>query len=326
MIKELSNINIIINTDIDGILSGLLLVKYLNCKIIGFCNSKDTVWLDEDNDDLYGGVYVDMFVTDQRATCIDQHIIALDHDHLNSIKKNKILFSPQSDDKNNIRCFNNIDFKNKYPFGAFQYILAMLEHEGIRVDLPKLDENITNTYITVGDLLNRPDDAMKTTLCTYKRNAENWWEWLIALSNKAKSVTKLKEYLDNLSTKNNVEAEVESIKANTKNYFHEKFDCRTSDGGFKNIIEEKDGKLKMLANITKYIEEIEEITGWRHAKLPDYYKEHKGTYCRTRWLDIFYKDFVDNNQICGHKVFSYAFIYGPKNDSNTNFSFTIDMK
>lgn len=324
MIKELSNKNIIINTDIDGILSGLLLVKYLNCKIIGFCNSKDTVWLDENNDNLYGGVYVDMFVTDQRATCIDQHIIAVDHEHLKSIKKNKILFSPNSDNNDNIRCFNSENYANKYPFGTFQYILATLEHEGIRVDLPKLDENIINTYITIGDLLNRPDDAMKTTLCTYKRNAENWWEWLIALSNKAESVTKLKEYLDNLSTKNNVEAEIERIKANTTKFFRDNFKCNTDDGGFSNITNESN--IMLLENFKLYINTISIITGWGPISIPEYYKMHTGKSDTKIWLPEYYNDLVKNNEFRGHKVFSYAFIHAPKTNLKHNFSFTIDMK
>ena len=55
MLRELfaENKNIIINTDIDGILSGALLVKYLGCNIVGFTNSKDAVWLADDHDDLY---------------------------------------------------------------------------------------------------------------------------------------------------------------------------------------------------------------------------------------------------------------------------------
>ena len=45
MLKEIfnRNPNIIINTDIDGILSGVILVKYCNCRIVGFTNSKDCV-------------------------------------------------------------------------------------------------------------------------------------------------------------------------------------------------------------------------------------------------------------------------------------------
>ena len=33
----------IINTDIDGILTGLLLQHHLNWEVVGFCDSKDTI-------------------------------------------------------------------------------------------------------------------------------------------------------------------------------------------------------------------------------------------------------------------------------------------
>ena len=44
MFDQLQNQNVIINTDIDGILSGLILHNFLNCEIVGFSNSWDTVW------------------------------------------------------------------------------------------------------------------------------------------------------------------------------------------------------------------------------------------------------------------------------------------
>ena len=64
MLRELfeQNPNIVINTDIDGILSSLLLVKYCNCNIVGFTNSKETVGLADAHNDLYANIYVDMFV------------------------------------------------------------------------------------------------------------------------------------------------------------------------------------------------------------------------------------------------------------------------
>ena len=60
MLKELfeKNKNIIINTDIDGILSGIILVKYCGCKIVGFTNSKDSVWLADGYDDLFKHIYI----------------------------------------------------------------------------------------------------------------------------------------------------------------------------------------------------------------------------------------------------------------------------
>ena len=87
MLKEIfeKNPKIIINTDIDGILSGVILVKYCNCKIVGFTNSKDCVWLADEYDDLYKHVYIDMFVTEDKTICIDQHVVALDESHMQKI-------------------------------------------------------------------------------------------------------------------------------------------------------------------------------------------------------------------------------------------------
>jgi hypothetical protein len=124
MLKELfaKNPYIIINTDIDGILSGIILCKYCNCKIVGFTNSKDTVWLAEGYDNLYKYVYIDMFVTNDEATCIDQHIVAVNEPHMERIIKLGNKYSPQSDDSNNLRVFSSKGFKYKYPFGTVQYL------------------------------------------------------------------------------------------------------------------------------------------------------------------------------------------------------------
>lgn len=328
MLKELfdKNKNIVINTDIDGVLSGLLLVKYYNCKIVGFTNSKDKVWLSEDADDLYGNVYIDMFVTDSNAICIDQHVVAVDQNHMDTIIRQKNKYSPQSEDPQNNRCFTTEGFKNKYPFGTFQFIIAQMEKEGISVSLPNLEDIVPDSEIKYGDLLNRPDDAMKTTLFAYKRNAEFWWKWLESKAPKG-CISKLKSYLDSIanSSKNEKELEqiVDEIKKKTKNYFGKNFNCKTSDGGFKDIT---DSDNVILKNIEDYINAIGTILGLKNINLPRKYNAHIGTYCRTRWLDIFKPDFVNNYEVCGHKVFSYAFIYGPDNDSQTNFSFTIDMK
>ena len=338
------NPNIIINTDIDGVLSGLLLVKYCDCKIIGFTNSKDKVWLADEHDDLYKGVYVDMFVTHPGAVCIDQHIVAVDMEHMKAIRNNKQLFSPQSDDIDNLRIFDSWGFKNKYPFGTFQYLVAQLESEGISIQLPNLYSKIPNSDITVGDLFNRPDDAMKTTLFSYVANAKNWWEWL---ENKAPngSIAKLKSYLDHLASisdakvddmvlpngkrhkkqdyKKQREKDIEIIKNKTREYFKNNFQCRTSDGGFNNVV---DDACALMENIRKYINTIASIVELNKVVLPKHYNVHVGKYYRTCWLDIFSRDIFDNYLINNHKIFSYAFIFSPSNDGKPNFSFTVDMQ
>ena len=335
-LKELfqQNPNIIINTDIDGILSGVILVKYLGCKIVGFTNSKDTVWLADGYDDLYKHVYIDMFVTEPKALCLDQHIVAVNDEHQKEIIKSATKFSPQIDGN---RIFTDWGFKYKYPFGTVQYLIAVLESEGLKIDLPPLDNPVPNSSIKIGDLIHRADDAMKSTLYAYKENAVKWWKWLKEQSGDAKVINDLIDYLDAIpgevepdeskrnsdEYKKKLEKHVDAIKASTKKYFSDNFSCRTGDGGFKNIVDE-DGNL--LGNISDYINAIASILNCNTISVPSHYVVHQGKYCRTRWLDIFEDDFLKDYSICGHKIFSYAFIYGPGNDSTTNFSFTIDME
>lgn len=335
-LKELfnKNPNIIINTDIDGILSGVLLVKYLGCKIVGFTNSKDSVWLADGYDDLYKHVYIDMFVTDAQALCLDQHIVAINDEHQKKIIQSGTKFSPQIDGN---RIFTDWGFKYKYPFGTVQYLIAVLESEGITVSLPSLNTPIPNSSITMGDLIHRADDAMKSSLFAYEENATAWWKWLKEKSGNASSIVSLIEYLDSIrdtvepdvnkrnskESKERLKQHVEDIKTATKEFFSNNFSCRTGDGGFKRIVNE-DGIL--LENVKNYITSIASLLNCNTLQIPSKYFVHSGTYCRTRWLDIFKEDFLKNYTICGHKVFSYAFIYGPGNDSTTNFSFTIDLQ
>ena len=346
MLKELfaKNKNIIINTDIDGILSGIILVKYCNCQIVGFTNSKDCVWLADDFDDLYKHVYIDMFVTHDNTICIDQHIVALDDNHMKKILSLGCKYSPQNDDKDNLRLFTSWGFKNKYPFGTLQYIIAQLESEGIKISLPDLNSPVPNSEITIGDIIHRADDAMKTSMYAYERNAKFWWDWLDSKAPEG-SIKVMKAYLDQLCQKSDAKVDaiptkdgkkhkkkdytdqrskdVDDIKAKTKEYFKSQFQCKTSDGDFNNITD-KDNIL--LPNIEMYINSISTLFGVKDIRIPKHYNVHRGTGCRTRWLDIFKDDFLKNYTICGHKIFSYAFIYGPDNDGQTNFSFTIDMK
>lgn len=340
MLKELfaANKNIIINTDIDGILSGALLVKYCGCKVVGFTNSKDRVWLADDYNDLYAHIYVDMFVTDNKAICLDQHIVAINNKHQERIKALGNKYSPQIEGN---RIFTNHGFTNKYPFGTSQYIIALLESEGFTIDLSDLNTPIENSVITLGDLIHRADDAMMSTLCTYIPNAKYWWDWLKDRSKNGQTICALTDYLELLKSTSKakvdadkqshteeeyaaqLKADVDLIKRSTKEYFNQNFSCRTSDGGYKEIT---DTNGNLLENIKRYIETVFNLMKCDEVIIPKHYIAHKGVYCRTRWLPIFEGDFLKNYTICGHKVFSYAFIYSPGNDSKTNFSFTIDME
>lgn len=121
MISKLKiNNNLIINTDIDGIISGLLLSNFCDCKVVGFSNSLDKVWLDVSKcSSIYDGVYVDMYVPNENTITIDQHIIAVNNIHLKMISQNSNKINPNI---YNPRFFLPIDsYKRKYPFGLPLY-------------------------------------------------------------------------------------------------------------------------------------------------------------------------------------------------------------
>ena len=307
--------NIIINTDIDGILCGVILCHYCGCKVAGFSNSKDKVWLRDDIKSVYDPIYIDMFVPKSDVWCIDQHIIAVNDAHHDKFVATGTKINPQIDRH---RVFQKWDYTYKYPFGSIHYIIAMLEKEGIKIQYPNLLNIVDPTLsIRLGDLLLRADDAMKTTLnSNYMKNARDWWNWLIELSNNAESVKRMEQFLysDTPST------EVERIKSNTKTYLNTHFLSRTSDGGFNQIT---DFQGFLLPNIQKYIDEIGRLMEMP-INYPIHYIPHKGTYNLLYWSPQWEQEFVNNGTINGKEVFSYAFIYSP-GGRNQNFSFTTEM-
>lgn len=230
------NKNIVINTDIDGILSGIILVKSLGCKIVGFTNSKEYVWLADGYDDLYAHVYVDMFVTDDRAICIDQHIVAVNDEHQEKIKASGNKYSPQIDGK---RIFTKDSYDIKYPFGATHYIIAQLESEGIKVELPDLMTPVPNSKIKLADLILRADDAMASTVYAYRDNALYWWKYLTDKSPESDIINGLTTYLEEMrkqiiedmiksGTNNNKDnrdnackSAIKKIKDNTEGYWQQ---------------------------------------------------------------------------------------------------------
>lgn len=310
------NPNIIINTDIDGILSGVILCHYCGCKVAGFSNSKETVWLRDGMASVYEPVYIDMFVPRSDVWCIDQHIIAVNDKHHDSYVAVGTKINPQLDRH---RIFQKWDYTYKYPFGAVHYIITMLEKEGITVEYPNLLTVVDEALgIRLGDLLLRADDALKTTLnSNYINNAKDWWTWLYEQSNKAASVKQMIDFLYN----NTDPSKADIIKANTKKYLNNNFQSRTSDGGFNNIT---DGSGNLLPNIRTYIDVISSLMGMPIA-YPTHYISHRGTYCLRYWSNQWEEEFVNKGTIDGEEVFSYAFIYSP-NGRYQNFSFTTNMK
>ena len=89
--------NIVINSDIDGFLSGMILQKYYGCEIVGFSNSNNAIWLSPEIHSIYEPVYIDIFVNHPNVFCIDQHIVAYDDAHLARIALDGTKMNPNID-------------------------------------------------------------------------------------------------------------------------------------------------------------------------------------------------------------------------------------
>ena len=310
------NKDIVINTDIDGILSGIILQQYYGCNIVGFSNSNDIVWLCSDIQSVYAPVYIDMFVPQDNVICIEQHIVAVNEAQHNHWLRCGTKINPNLTLQK--RIFTLADYKLKYPFGTIHYIIALMESEGMPVNLPNLNTVVdASLNIQLGDLLLRADDAMKTTCNSpYMTNAQQWWNRLTTLSHNATSIQTMIQFLNNIPAAN-----VDNIKTNTKEYFKQHFHCCTSDGGFNRILDKTNA---LLPNIQTYIDTIAQVMGTT-LRYPTQLVPHYGTAKQVYWNSQWEKEFVNHQTINGEKVFSYSFIYSPSGQK-PNFSYTTQIK
>ena len=301
------NSKIIVNTDLDGIFSALILHNYLNCEIAGFCNSAETVWIDKNKiDSIYNAVYIDMFVAQKDVVCIDQHIIAIDEEHSRKIRSLGTKCNPNLENPR----FHvpSTSYYLKYPFGTVHYIIANLEKNKVNLDL-QLD-NIVQPNLSFKDLLLRADDTMKTTVSSsYAQNAQEWWKWLKKYSNHGKTVTKLCDYLYSLNA-----TEVTEKKNDTTKLLMDIYHCNSPDGGFKNICEITGFVQDKVKNYIRYLATISRLNVFDlNMKLDAKTGEAKRISLNARQLEV-----IRN---MNSKVFSYAFVRSAERPAN--FSYTV---
>ncbi len=306
-----SNNKIIINSDIDGVLSGLILHNFMQCEIVGFSNSDNTVWIDHSKvNSIYDAVYIDMYVPNPEVKCIDQHIVSLNLNHHNSTFQNANKLNPNFD--NPRFHLPNESYYLKYPFGTVHYILAYLEKQGIKIEIDYFKQVNNLNFI---DLLLRADDAMYTTVSSnYKTNAREWWLWLHAFSQKATSITTLGKYVYSLNPSKVLEIKTNTTKLLTASMFN----CESPDGGYRSILD-PNGLLK--PNIVKYFEWLALGAGLKCFDTNLNLIPHIGSVNRTSLNLVQQNELIQENKINGQELFSYAFVRSFQRPDN--FSYTI---
>ena len=307
-----NNKKIIINSDIDGVLSGLILTNFTNCEVVGFSNSDNTVWIDKSKtNSIYDAVYIDMFVANSNVKCIDQHIVSVNEQHYRILNANPNKLNPNFDNPR-FHLPNN-SYYNKYPFGTIHYLIAILESEGIRVDLDFMKQVGSIKFM---DLLLRADDAMKTTVdSNYMTNASAWWNWLLQKSGNANSISSMMQYLNGLNG-----IRVGNIKQMTTSLLTDPttFGCTSPDGGYKSII---DSNGILLNKVSAYFNFISQAAGLTCFDLNLKLTPHIGRVNRTSLNANQINELINKNSINGDSIFSYAFVRSA--NRGENFSYTI---
>ena len=312
MIQKLKNNNkIIVNTDIDGILSGLLLHHFCDCEIVGFSNSIDKVWIDQSKcKTIFDAVYIDMFVAHPNVISIDQHIIALNEEHHSYLVRNSNKINPNIDNPRH-HLPNSLYYK-KYPFGTVHYLISKLHKEGFCTNSLLLNNESDNLKFI--DFLLRADDAMKTSVdSNYIQNASEWWQWLAADSNDNPTIIAIMEYLKTITPN-----KASTIKTQIADKLQQEFQSDTTDGGFKEVCNPEQ---KIKENLKTYIRFLADLGGLKYPDLDLNLTCFSGTNYRIELAAHQIDGLIKLNRIDGKTCFSYAFV--KSSGKPENFSYTI---
>lgn len=312
MLEKLRNKPIVINSDLDGITSGLLLKKHLNCAIVGFTNSAETVWLNERLcNDFSELCFVDMFVANPNTITIDQHIISVNEKHHNVLKNNSNKINPNL--LNPRFHLPTSSYKTKYPFGTVHFIIALLERMDIEIDAILSETNLHKLCCI--DFILGADDTMKTTVDSkYLENASDWWNWLKELSNKGQTINNFINYLENTTPK-----KASELKRRIKNVLKkDPYYCDTSDGGIHEITNE-DNFLK--ASVITYFKLMTKLMNAELFDVESPFKKYTGITERLSLTQKQQEELIESNTIDGGKLFSYAFVRTASRDENFSATF-----
>lgn len=231
----------IVNTDLDGILAGIILHNFLQWEIVGFSSCagspEDEIWLKDKNIDLKECIFVDLPVAQKNISAIDQHFVALNNDSIERYNDCKNKLNP------NIlrnRCYINKNGKNdyisKYPFGTFHFIIACLERK--KLIPPHYNFNLYHKIenFDLADLILRADRVIGNTY-HYTKNCFDWANWMIDFGgNQTKKIFNIVKNEFETRYKNEI-----YVQSKLK-----KLGCIRADGDCSNLLRSKDYKSLQL--------------------------------------------------------------------------------
>ena len=119
----------IVNADLDGILSGMLLQRFLNWKVVGYssCCGKpdDELWMADTSERIKDCIFVDLPMWIPSIATIDQHFIAFEKDSIDDYFKNNNKINPNAIRGRVFKTSNGrCEYTGKYPFGTVHLLVC----------------------------------------------------------------------------------------------------------------------------------------------------------------------------------------------------------
>lgn len=286
----------IINTDLDGLISGMLLQQFLNWEVVGYScccgRPNDELWMKDLKSDIESCIFVDLPVYVRSISAIDQHFVAFDESTISDYKSHKNKVNP------NIirnRVFNNsknqCEYTKKYPFGTAHFVLAVLENMGYISEEYAINFSKSLDKFDVADLILRADRVIGNT-AQYTPNCFDWAKWIIDVGGKNTSIL-FNSVLNDLTSRKIKEPFVEEkLKS---------LGCDGLDGDCSNLFRSKDFlSLRNYFNFLSESIELKPITLFDVVPL--------NNLSGRRWNVYYGKcDFV-KNEAMKDDVFSFAFV------------------
>lgn len=281
----------------------------LNWKVVGFCDSKDTIWINPKLKKEFNAiVFLDIYLANPSFKCIDQHIVAKNLEHtkqlsLNMNKQNPNLewYRYASNDS-----ADNMSYAWKYPFGTVHYVIACLESLGYEIDISNSNFINVHTY----DLILRADDAARSTARNYRENALEWWDWLKELG--GNQTTILAKYCCELDFDH-----AQNSYDELADVFKTKFKSHTNDGNFSKYFKKNNSINDPI--ITSYLDSVSESLGLPSLNIDDNFNIYKGNF---KVESTHNKSDIDG-LLKNENLFSYAYTYCMGRLASRGFSYTL---
>lgn len=290
---------LLVNTDMDGIFSALLLTNYWGATVGGFCNSKDRIWVRNDLK-LKDCIVVDMYVASNQATCIDQHMIAVDKDHAKKIGWSGRVANPNLDRS---RVFDGA-YATKYPLSTAAYLLSL-------VPVPDEWFNFSGhtPIMPLAEMFYRADDILFISRASsYTKNAADWWQWLERGAINPKAIAWTKSLIDRVDP-----SEAAEIKARASTSLVRDYHCTRPDGGMERVTDDAG---TATPDWQRLAYDIATASGLKPLDFSGTYTEWVGEPVRYSATYEDLHDLKTTGHVRGRRVVSYAFVRGPFSHAN----------